>query len=195
MFYSSEIIIDKLGELGPLDIQLQKTDELFEMSSGLNVMNALAVAETKAYAMFQDYLIELKTVGGQITLKTAAEMASKMTIGLFGKVYEQIDPVNLGEISRSMKIAEEYGKRLDNKSHNLKSKALDRLITGYPSHDFVIDQQEAAGLFTNVRNPNTDEKIIFDNIENYIKIWRKPNESILVDFLSTPITVGGKNGK
>lgn len=165
-----EIVISDIGEMGPLDVQVQKQDELFEMSSGLNLINALTLSQTQAYSMIENYINKFKdTSNNQITLKTAADIASRMAIGLFGKIYEQIDPEKLGEISRSMKIAEEYGRRLNKKSNNLKGEALNKLIEGYPTHSFTIDRMEAKELFKNVREPDAAEEQFCNLLYKYVK--------------------------
>ena len=51
-----------------------------------------------------------------------------------------------------MRVAMEYGNRLNR--GNLKEGALARLISGYPSHGFIIDRDEAATLFERVRDVN-----------------------------------------
>ena len=43
---------------------------------------------------------------------------------------------------------------------NLHPGALERLISGYSSHSFVIDLEEARELFVNVREPSGDERTI-----------------------------------
>lgn len=42
-----EIVMTNHAELGPLDVQLGKKDELFELDSGLTVLNALTELEAK----------------------------------------------------------------------------------------------------------------------------------------------------
>jgi hypothetical protein len=59
-----------------------------------------------------------------------------------------------------MKIASDYGKRLGLKSQNLKPDTLGLLTETYSSHSFVIDQTEAASLFTRVRSVNEHEAAI-----------------------------------
>jgi len=189
------LIMDPIGEMGPLDIQVQKPDELYEMSSGLNVMNALTITQAKAYSMLEDFVLNLKdSTGRQITLKTATDIAAKMAVGLFGKIYEQIDPVNLGEISRSMKIAEEYGRRLNQKSGNAKDKALSRLIADYPAHDFVIDRMEAAELFENVREPSSEEAAFCKSLYEFV-LTRKLKSRPFVQYVTGPRKRGDTNGK
>ena len=153
-----ELVIADHGELGPLDVQLRKRDELWEMSSGLTVMEALDSLKKKSYTMFEDCLIDLKVgSGGQITLKTAMEIASSLTTGLYGPIYEQIDPVTIGENGRAMKISQHYGEILGRKSKNLEDGALEKLTARYPAHDIVIDRDEAKTLFKNVREPEEEE--------------------------------------
>ena len=75
-----------------------------------------------------------------------------MTIGLMGPIYNQIDPIRLGEIDRFTKVSLRYGAALDN--GNLGEDAVERLVAGYPSHSFVIDRREAKELFRNVDEPD-----------------------------------------
>jgi len=56
-----------------------------------------------------------------------------------------------------MEIALAYGTRLNKVSQNLKQKALAKLISGYPSHSFVILHDEADDLFHRVRFCNESE--------------------------------------
>ena len=140
-------------------MQIRKADELFEMTSGLTVMEALDALRTESFTMFQETLLELKAgSSGQITLKTAMDTAAKLTTGLFEPIYGQIDPMRLREDGRSTRIAQQYGNRLNAKSQNLKPGALQRLIAQYPTHLFEIDREEAAGeLFERVREPSQAE--------------------------------------
>lgn len=118
---ANEIIMSELAELGPVDVQMQKTDELWETSSGLTDMTALSTLQSKSFSMFEEYFLELKhRSGGRITLKTAMDIATQLTTGLYGQIFSQIEPTRLGEISRAMNIAMEYGKRLEKKGKNLK---------------------------------------------------------------------------
>lgn len=158
VFGANEIIMCDVGELGPLDIQLIKKDELWEASSGLIAIQSLQVLQEKAFEMFQDYMLGIKISSeNQITFKTATEIARKMAVGLLEPLYKQIDPIQVGEIARSMKIATAYGKRLMTKSKNYPDETLTILCETYPSHSFVIDNTEAKTLFYSVRPPDDDE--------------------------------------
>ena len=141
-----ELIMCDESELGPLDVQVAKPDELVDRSSGLDIMQALAVLRNEALTSFRQYLLDIAVGSGQVSVRTAAEMASKLVTGLFSNTYSQIDPIRLGEIQRAISIAESYGSRLDEHGRNLKKDALKKLILSYPSHGFVIDRKEAKTL-------------------------------------------------
>ncbi len=186
---ANELIISDHGELGPLDVQITKKDELFEFQSGLTINSAFSSLREKAFTAFERYFLTLEQKsGGQITLKTAMEISTKLTIGLLSPICAQIDPMHLGEAARDMKIAEGYGRRLHPKSLNFDEQTLEYLTTAYPSHGFVIDRQEASELFENVREPSENEKelaelldILYDNI---CKIPRQNPEDTCFKVLS-----------
>lgn len=151
-----ELVIADTGELGPLDIQLSKPDEMFERSSGLVLPSALEKLESLAIQSFRDFVTDIK-VGGGVSTKLASEVATNLTSALVEPIVSQIDPLRLGEHNRAMQIAFHYGDRLNRKFKNLKKHAIVRLVSGYPHHGFVIDRKEASELFVSVRAPNDIE--------------------------------------
>jgi hypothetical protein len=155
---ADELILSDFGEFGPLDAQLGKKDELFESHSGLNITQALTSLNTRVVDLFRESLIDLRSGSrGQLSTKLASEIASKLAIGAYESIYAQVDPVQLGSIERAIQIASDYGSRLARRD-NLKPNALDRLVSGYPSHSFVIDIEEAKTLFQEVRVPDETEE-------------------------------------
>lgn len=158
---ADEVIVADRGELGPLDIQLSKPDELLEQSSGLDIPQALDFLKAQTKATLSDLLWEIR-VNRRLSTKVASELASKMTSSMFHPIYAQIDPIKLGETSRANAIGFEYGKRLNQVAKNLKTNALVKLITSYPSHAFVIDRKEASDLFHRVRCPDEQELLWLD---------------------------------
>ena len=156
---ADEIILSDYGEFGPLDAQLGKTDELFESHSGLNITQALTSLNTRVVEFFRASLLDLRAgSGGQLSTKLASEIASRLATGVYETIYRQIDPVQLGSIERAVRIASDYGNRLALQRNNVKPGAVDRLVTAYPSHSFVIDIDEARTLFNNVRVPDEVEE-------------------------------------
>jgi len=155
---ADEIVMSDNAELGPLDVQILKPDELGERDSGLDLIHALERLKETSYEVFEGFFWTLwREGGGQISSKSALKVAIQATSGLLGPVYHQIEPMKLGQFYRAMEIAEAYGKRLNTRG-NLKPDALHRLIYNYPSHSFVIDRSEAEQfIFESVRELDEQE--------------------------------------
>ncbi|WP_186034244.1 SDH family Clp fold serine proteinase [Burkholderia gladioli] len=149
---ASQLWLDDQSELGPLDIQVKKKDEIVGQNSGLDILQAVNYLQNQAMAAFRTYLIELTTQAA-LSTRVASDIASKLTTGLFSPIFGQIDPMRLAEIQRATDIAFAYGSRLNEKSQNLRQQGLERLVVSYPSHGFVIDRKEAGTIFTKVSKP------------------------------------------
>jgi hypothetical protein len=152
----SLVIFDK-GELGPLDVQFQKQDEIFQQSSGLDILRGMTYLQKDALETFNTYLMEING-GSGLSTKVASEIASNLVKGIYEPMYAQIDPIRLGEMNAALQIAHEYGTRLNESSKCLKSGALGKLINAYPTHGFVIDRAEARKLFERVASPEAHEE-------------------------------------
>lgn len=177
---ASELVIADAGELGPLDIQVNKPDEMFQNSSGLDILQAISYLENAALTSFSKALVHINR-GSGVSTKTAAGIADGLIGSLYQPIVSQIDPVRLGEMQRAINIAEKYGERLDSYHSNLKSDALRKLIWEYPAHGFVIDRREAKDLFKKVRRPSPVEQEIGEYfIANLGPYWQ--NQPIVVNF-------------
>lgn len=165
---SSDLIISDAGEIGPLDVQMIKKDELGERESGLLILSAFEALRRSAFSTFEDFFMTLKRRGRpSITFKTAAEYAATLTTGLFAPIYEQIDPMRVAESSRSQAIGLQYGMRLSAVGGNISPDGLDRLISAYPTHGFVIDRAEAEELFNEVRKPSAEEAHLISELGKF----------------------------
>ena len=90
------------------------------------------------------------------------------------KIYEQINPDSLGQDFRDLSVATKYSERLSKRSCNIKDDGIRRLVNEYPSHDFVIDVEEAKEIFNNVELPSgTLYKLMVQNLKDLIE----PNDS------------------
>lgn len=169
-----------------MDVQLRKADDMWAATSGLTVMNAFTALQQKSEEAFADFALRIKArSGGSVTFKTAADIATKMTVGLFSHIYQQIEVMHVGEAARAMNIATEYGERLDAVSDNLRpGDALSRLIAAYPSHGFVIDREEAKTLFRHVRALTQRESELCDALGSLSR--SQSTRSAHVYFLSEP---------
>lgn len=181
---ASKILYGPAGELGPLDVQISKPDELVPSNSGLDIFQALTFVTESAFRAFEQYMLSLvQKSGGQISTTTAAHIASSMATDLFQPLMSQIDPERLGELQRAVQIAEKYGELLD--SGNLQSDALNKLITGYPSHSFVIDFQQAKAIFKEVEMLDGVDSDAARLCEKHI---RHPSEEVVSYELSRDLT-------
>lgn len=157
-----ELYMGDLGELGPLDVQIVKADEMDEQKSGLVAEAAFEKLQQEAFKFFMGFVREIGGSEYRVTLKTASEIATKMTIGVVTPIFDKLEPVTIGEDYRSNRLAQAYAERLNTHSKNLKRDrsldALENLLSGYPSHGFVIDLKEASMLFKNVK-PLTSEMV------------------------------------
>jgi hypothetical protein len=186
---SHQVVIFDAGELGPLDVQMVKKDELGERESGLLVTSALEALRRSTFSSFEHFFLTIKRRSRfTITFKTAAEYASKLTTGLFAPIYEQIDPMRVAESSRAQAIASQYGARLSAHGRNIDSDGLERLIGGYPTHGFVIDRTEASELFRDVREPSEKETQLVKALGR-LGIDPLPEDDAYRDFLSTEVGV------
>ena len=105
---AGELIMSNCAQLGPLDVQLGKPDELGEVISGLIPVQSLDFLQEHAFKQFEHHFLALISRSGhQITTKTAAEVATKLTVGVFQPVYSQLDPLKLGEYRRNMMVTGE----------------------------------------------------------------------------------------
>lgn len=156
---ADEIIMSDFAELGPLDVQVLKEND-FRRSSGLDLQQSLSVIGEEMFSIFEKCFLEtIYKSGGVISTQMATEVASSMAVGILSPVTSQIDPLKIGELSRSIKVAYEYGIRLNPSIES----SIQKLVSAYPSHSFVIDREEAKELFRVVRNP-TDKEMILEVI-------------------------------
>lgn len=148
---ANRLVFSPFGEIGPLDVQLIERDELGERKSGLTMRSALEDLHARSFELFESFMMGIKEASSNnISFKLAAEVARDSTVGLMGNIYSQIHPDVIGKDFRDLSVATHYGERLNKKFGNLKSKGIDRLVHGYPSHDFVIDCDEAQEIFERV---------------------------------------------
>lgn len=150
-----ELILGDLGELGPLDVQIVKADEMDERKSGLVAEAAFEKLQEESFKFFMNFVKDIGNSDYRVTLKTAFDMAARMTIGVVQPIFDKLDPVTIGEDYRSNRLASAYADRLNIHSKNLirtaEFDALEHLLSGYYSHGFDIDLKEAENLFKNVK--------------------------------------------
>jgi hypothetical protein len=154
---ANRLIIGEFGELGPLDVQLYKRDEIGEHRSGLLLRSAMKSLGEQTEDLFSSLMIAIKIKSdGNVRFKLASEIASRIASEVFSSIYAQVSPEGVGEDYQDLRVALEYGNRLAADGGLIDQGAVHRLVHDYPSHDFVIDKREAATLFTKIDEPSKD---------------------------------------
>ena len=146
------IIAPHIGELGPLDVQLYKRDELGERQSGLVTRAAIESLGEHALELYSTIMLGIKTRSSNLVrFKTATDVAAMMASRLLSQVYDKIDPEIVANEQRDMEVAFNYACRLAKKGGNIDNGNIHHLVYNYPSHDFLIDFEEASGIFKRVQ--------------------------------------------
>lgn len=152
---ANSIYMSPFGELGPLDVQLSKKDEIFESKSGLVANFAMKELREETFRLYHYIMLNIKKTGETVTFKLATDIAAKITSEIMKSVYSHVSLEEIGEDAMNLRVAQEYCVRLCKNFGNLKPGAIQRLVHEYPSHDFVIDRDEARELFVRVSSLDT----------------------------------------
>lgn len=172
---ANEIAMGDLSEFGPLDIQVRRNDEYSQNSSGLDLVEAMTFIKDQMKRSFTEVLVETR-IGSRLTTKLCGDFATKISASIAEPLYSQIDPQRLGELQRAMNITRQYGSRLLENTKSISEDALNKLVTSYPEHAFVIDKAEAMTLFSSVKNMSPEESALCHLFE---KIFMNPDVQII----------------
>jgi hypothetical protein len=174
---ADKLLMSDNAELGPIDAQVRKQDEVGERTSGLTPMQAIQFLETQSVLLFKRHFRSLRDpeeLG--FSTKMAGEFATNISVGLLTSIYQQLDPIRLAEMDRSLRIAKEYGERL--KTDNVREETIEQLLVKYPSHAFVIDKKEARTLYNKVEDPDNELMEIVSYFEPLARLYiDKENET------------------
>lgn len=142
------LVMTPFSELGPLDVQLYARDEIGARRSGLLNHSAFEALKSETFELYEHFMLSIKRRSGDnISFPLASSVAGDMAAKLMVPVFEQISPEALGSDYRDLQVAVEYGGRLADIGRNISPYAVNHLTNGYPSHDFIIDADEARELF------------------------------------------------
>lgn len=184
---SDEIIMCDFAELGPLDTQILEERGRGErkFSSALNPFKSLSQIQSFSLETM-DLVVKLLVRRSTLTVDEAIGKAIKFSAGISNPLYEKLDIEKLGEYSRALMIGKEYGVRLlhrynKNMDADRRDTVVDRLVYGYPSHDYIIDYKELIDLGFSARRPGLDEKNVLDSIIKYLLDNPSQTEIMLVE--------------
>jgi hypothetical protein len=141
------IVLDELAELGQLDTQLlvEKKAGKPEFTSALNPFKTLEQLQKFSLETLD---MGVKMVAGRsgmgldASIKHAIEFVGVTT----GPLFSKLDPEKLGEYSRALAVGKDYAERLTRRyrpwDDEKRSQVLEKLVHGYPSHEYIIDYHE-----------------------------------------------------
>lgn len=143
------------AELGPLDMQQSREGEA-QLRSALDTAHSI---EALFHRAVQNALVE----GGNVIQATRLSREKVVThmldfsASFYQPLIEQLDPLAIFAASTGLEVTVEYGVRLLQSSNPSVPEEILRdrvriLVTGYPTHGFVIDRNEARSLGLPVLN-------------------------------------------
>lgn len=172
---ASEIIMWDVSELGPLDVQLVRRDEIGERRSGLAIRTAFAGLADETLKVYEKVMLAITIKSGNaVSFEVASNIAAKIATGVMEPVYARIDPEQFGLDLRDLEVASAYGESLVEKGKNATRDSVRKLVEGYPSHEFIIDKLDARKLFTNVSEPTREVVDLITGLGARIYSEQKP---------------------
>lgn len=149
------IFVDKLAQLGPLDTQIyeEKKGGMGEFSSALNPFKTLEQLRKFSLETL-DITVKMIAMRSGMDLDECLKHAIQFVHKTTGPLFTQLNSEKLGEYSRALAIGSEYGDRLLRRfaswNEDKRMKILEKLVHGYPSHDYIIDYHELQEMGFNV---------------------------------------------
>ncbi len=141
------IYMGEFAELGPIDVQIQNPIEKGSKSiSPLDEFKSAEFLREYAVEILDTFTLLIVRRSG-MSLKESLHESLHFTTEIMRPLYEQLDPLEIGEYKRALAIGEEYADRLLAMAKNPRAKEIAQaLLSKYPSHGFIIDRTEARGL-------------------------------------------------
>jgi len=166
---SSRIILGTFGELGPLDMQVSDADvEL--TTSALNHVQTLERLGAYSKRTLDEATMMLLTRTRK-KISTVLPYAIDFTTSLVSPLMNNVDVIKYTEMSRILKVGEEYAIRLlvpkygDSEARSI----AEALVSNYPEHGFVIDNMEAASIGLQTELPAGKVAEAFTKILPYLE--------------------------
>jgi len=145
---ADKILMGENAELGPLDVQLTDPRGSLMRKSALNVFKSLEYLQRYALDSL-DLAALLLMMKGNMDIPFALEKALPFVSCIVSPLYNQVNPLELGEARRHLAVGEEYCRRIMNRygysslPNTRVVQIVNKLVWEYPSHSFVIDLVEA----------------------------------------------------
>lgn len=150
---ASRIVLGTYAELGPLDVQVEDANKR-KYDSALNHIQTLERINAHAISTLSNtmFFLERRT---KLSLESIIPFAVNFTGAVVSPLVQSIDVVKYTEMSRLLKIGEDYAINLLKSNYGIRNSEYiaHALVSNYPEHDFPIDQVEATSIGLEVEVP------------------------------------------
>lgn len=172
---ADKIILNIISELGPLDTQIREMRE-GDSETYKSALNGFKALEQVRVHALENLDIASKLIVNRSGLKMGE--AIKLAIEFSGKtsscLYNQLNPITIGEYARALEVGERYGvvilSRYMGWSPENASNVVRKLVYEYPSHGYSIDIEELKTLGITAEEVLEDEQELVEAIKiNLIK--------------------------
>jgi hypothetical protein len=161
---ANEIYMGKHAELGPLDAQTYDP-EREHITSALDTVHSLARLRAFALESIDEAMFLMVGRTGKKS-QTILPHTLNFVAELMRPLFEQVDIIEYTQMSRVLKVAEEYARRLllDWTSPDNASMIARHLVEHYPEHGFFIAPEEVKDIGLCVKENNTEVDKILDSL-------------------------------
>jgi hypothetical protein len=137
------IVMGRCAELGPLDMQEAREGEV-HLRSALDTANSIEALFQRAInnaIVGGSHILVHTRLSREKTLKSTLEFAASF----FQPLVQQLDPLAIYAAGEGLRVTVEYGARLlesriPGLSKDRAREQVGALVTGYPTHGFIIDR-------------------------------------------------------
>lgn len=165
---ATTILLGQNAELGPLDAQFWD-QEREDYLSALDEVQALERLHAFSMeAVDRSMLLMVRRTGKKV--ETLLPQILRSVSEMMRPLFEKIDAVHYTQMSRALKVAEEYAIRLLQPAYSRdEAQQIARhLVESYPEHGFVIDSEEAGSLGIRTKSPSPEQSHIMDSLCDHL---------------------------
>lgn len=170
---ADKLILNTISELGPLDTQIREIRE-GDSSTYKSALNGFkALEQVRAHAIENlDLAAKLLVSRSGLKMSDAIKLAIEFSGKTSGCLYNQLNPITIGEYARALEVGERYGITILSQymGWNVENAnaIVRKLVYDYPSHGFIIDIEEIKLLGLNVEEATGTELEAIENIKNVL---------------------------
>lgn len=161
---ADKVILGPHAELGPLDMQIFDA-ERESYSSALDEVQALERMNKYALESIDQFML-LFLQRSRKSVNTLLPMSLDYVVKMMRPLLEKIDTVHYSQMSRGLKVGEDYAFRLlaprygELRAQNIAT----TLVEKYSTHGFVIDHEEARSIGLQTELTNADLETVADEM-------------------------------